>query len=282
MRHLLIALFALVVGAGLTIGDAEARRFNGGGNTGIQRSVPSSPARQAAPTPTNPSQAAPQSAGGNRWLGPIAGIAAGLGLAALASYLGFSEELGTIMMVALIAFAIVFVFRLLMRRFQPQALRPMQYAAAGRTAPHFETETRGANVTAPAYASRLNVPADFDVDHFIRNAKVNFLRLQAANDAKDIEDIRRFTTPEMYAEIKMQLQERGDAPQQTDVVKLDAELVDFATEFGEQIASVRFHGTIRETAGADPQAFDEVWHITKPVDGGRNWAIAGIQQSVTH
>src|SRR5213075_2012614 len=97
----------------------------GGGNIGIQRSAPA-PAKQAAPA--NPSQAAPQPAGGNRWLGPIAGIAAGLGLAALASYLGFGEELGTIMIVALIAFAIVFVFRLLMRRFQPQTARPMQYA----------------------------------------------------------------------------------------------------------------------------------------------------------
>jgi predicted lipid-binding transport protein (Tim44 family) len=281
MRHLLIGLFAVVVGAGLTIGDAEAKRFNGGGNTGIQRSAPA-PAKQATPAPANPSQAAPQPAGGNRWLGPIAGIAAGLGLAALASYLGLSEELGTIMMVALIAFAIVFVFRLLLRRFQPQTARPMQYAAAGRAAPHFETEARGANTAAPAYAPRLNVPADFDADNFIRNAKVNFLRLQAANDARDIEDIRRFTTPEMYAEIKMQLQERGEAPQQTDVVKLDAEVVDFATEFGEQIASVRFHGMIHETADADPEAFDEIWHITKPVDGARNWAIAGIQQSVTH
>ncbi len=279
MKHLLIALFAVVVGVGLTIGDADAKRFNGGGSTGMQRNAPA-PAKQAAPAPANPTPATPQPAGGSRWLGPIAGIAAGLGLAALASHFGFGEELASIMMVALIALAVVFVFRLLMRRFQPQTARPLQYAAAGRAAPHFETEARGAN-TAAAYAPRLNVPADFDADSFIHNAKVNFVRLQAANDARDIEDIRRFTTPEMFAEIKMQLQERSEVQQQTDVVKLDAELLDFATEFGEQIASVRFFGTVRETAGAEPEAFDEVWHITKPVDDGRHWAIAGIQQSVT-
>jgi len=25
--------------------------------------------------------------------------------------------------------------------------------------------------------------------------------------------------------------------------------------------------------------FDEVWHLVKPVDGSREWAIAGIQQN---
>src|SRR5437762_4175909 len=139
MRRLLIALFAVCVGVGLTIGDAEAKRFNGGGNTGIQRSAPA-PAKQATPAPANPSPAAPQQAGGNRWLGPIAGIAAGLGLMALASHFGFSEELASFMMIALIAVAVVFVIRLLMRRFQPQTARPMQYAAAGGAAPRFETE----------------------------------------------------------------------------------------------------------------------------------------------
>ena len=104
------------------------------------------------------------------------------------------------------------------------------------------------------------------------------MRLQAANDQKNIEDIRNFTTPEMFAEIKLEIQERGDAPQQTDVVTLNAELLDVAEENKLYVASVRFHGAIRETEGAAPEAFDEVWHLAKPVDGSRGWAVAGIQQ----
>ncbi len=284
MKRILIALFAVAVGAGLAAGEAEAKRLGGGGSSGIQRSAPAK--RDAAPTQnTAPAPANPAPAGGSRWLGPIAGLAAGIGLAALASYFGFGEGLATIMMMVLIALAVFFVIRLLLRRFQPQPAQPLQYAAGGAAGGRvpYEAPVSGGAAAAPvASGPRLNLPADFDIESFVRHAKVNFVRLQAANDAGDVEDIRQFTTPEMFAEIKLQMQERGAAPQKTDVVTLNAELLDFATEFGEYIASVRFFGTIRETAAGAPEAFDEVWHISKPVDGKRNWAIAGIQQSMTH
>jgi predicted lipid-binding transport protein (Tim44 family) len=82
----------------------------------------------------------------------------------------------------------------------------------------------------------------------------------------------------MFAEIKLEIDERGRAPQQTDVVTLNAELLDVAEEGKQYVASVRFHGAIREVEGAAPEAFDEVWHLTKPVDGSHGWAVAGIQQ----
>lgn len=277
MRHALIPLFALVVGFGLTLESADARRLGGGGSAGIQRSLPMK--RDAAPS--RQAQPAGQPAGASRFLGPIAGLAAGLGLFALFSYLGLSEELASIVMMLLIAAAVFFVIRWLLHRLQPQTQR-LQYASdpAGAPARRAATAPLAGPARAPiARDARMALPADFDVDSFLRHAKLNFVRLQAANDAGNLEDIRKFTTPEMYAEIKLQMQERGSTPQQTDVVALEAELLDFATEFGEHIASVRFHGTVREAADAEPEAFDEVWHITKPIDDGRNWAIAGIQQS---
>ena len=105
-----------------------------------------------------------------------------------------------------------------------------------------------------------------------------FIRLQAANDAGDIDDLRAFTTPEMFAAIKLDLQDRGGAGQRTDVVRIDAEVLDVAAEADRQIVSVRFHGLIREEADAAAVPFDEVWHLVKPTDGSREWAIAGIQQ----
>jgi predicted lipid-binding transport protein (Tim44 family) len=66
------------------------------------------------------------------------------------------------------------------------------------------------------------------------------------------------------------------------VVKVDADLVDFAQEADQQIVSVRFSGLVREEPGAQPEAFDEVWHLVKPVDDKRSWAIAGIQQSAVN
>jgi len=104
-----------------------------------------------------------------------------------------------------------------------------------------------------------------------------FIRLQAANDAGDLKDLRAFTTPEMFAAIQLDLQERGSAAQRTDVVRVDAEVLDVQAEADRQIVSVRFHGLIREDADGAAAPFDEVWHLVKPADGSREWAIAGIQ-----
>lgn len=283
MNKFLIAVFAAVFSLGFVVGDAEAKRIGGGKSTGMQRSVtPTAPASPSAPTqnvaPAKPAQptAAPQPSGASRWLGPIAGLAAGIGLAALLSHFGLGEGFASILMMLLIAAAVFFVVRLLFRRSAPQS-QPLQYAGAG-TAPapmKFEAPASGGGAAPVATGS---IPAGFDVDGFLRQAKLNFVRLQAANDAMNIEDIRNFTTPEMFAEIKLEIDERGRAPQQTDVVTLNAELLDVAEENRQYVASVRFHGAIREVEGAAPEAFDEIWHLTKPVDGSRGWAVAGIQQ----
>jgi predicted lipid-binding transport protein (Tim44 family) len=107
-----------------------------------------------------------------------------------------------------------------------------------------------------------------------------FIRMQAANDTSDLNDLRAFTTPEMFAAIKLDLQERGATTQRTDVVRVDAEVLDVASEADRQIVSVRFHGLIREEADGVAAPFDEVWHLVKPADGSREWAIAGIQPTV--
>ena len=126
-------------------------------------------------------------------------------------------------------------------------------------------------------ASQL--PADFDRPAFERLAKMIFIRLQAANDTRDLDDLRSFTTPEMFAAVKLDLQDRGDATQHTDVVRVDADVLDVSQEDGRQVVSVRFHGLISEAAGAPAEAFNEIWHLVKPHDGSREWAIAGIQQT---
>jgi predicted lipid-binding transport protein (Tim44 family) len=122
------------------------------------------------------------------------------------------------------------------------------------------------------------VPADFDVDAFLRSAKTYFIRLQAAWDRGDINDIREFTTPEMFAELKMQLQERGPQPTHTDVVSLNAEMLGVEVVGDQYLASVRFSGMIKEAENAPPEPFAEVWNLSKPIAGQRGWVLAGIQQ----
>ena len=80
----------------------------------------------------------------------------------------------------------------------------------------------------------------------------------------------------MYASIQHDLLERGSRKQQTEVLQLNANVVDIATENGEQIVSVRFSGQVREDSAPAAEDFDEIWHLVK---AGEGWQIAGIQQT---
>lgn len=303
MKAFLIALSMAL--AGVTLGfapsDAEARRLGGGKAAGMQRQMPP---KQADAAPTNPSAtaAAPAAAGaaaaaGRRsWMGPIAGLAAGLGIAALLSHFGLGEGFANMMTLLLIAVVAFVAIRWLMRRFgagnTPARSRgDLQFAGAGASGRMPEAQTpaqmqrsAGPASVVPAAASGSGSlgpvasaqPAGFDAAEFERIAKMIFIRLQAANDTAEVDDLRRFTTPELFASLRLDLQERGAAAQQTDVVQLNAEVLDTAQEDGQWVVSVRFHGLIREEAGAAAEPFDELWHLVKPVQGEREWAIAGI------
>jgi predicted lipid-binding transport protein (Tim44 family) len=301
MKRIAIALFAVVMGAGLMVQDAEAaKRLGGGKSTGVSRdstvmkreAIPAKPAAApSAAAPASAAAAAPAAAsqsGMSRWMGPLAGLAAGIGLAALFSHLGMGEGMANMMMMLLLGAAVFFAVRWFLKKRQPAAAQPaMQYAGmpAGMEPPRvtepFIPAAAGGTAAAAATATEVaaNIPADFDVEGFLRQAKLNFIRLQAANDRGDMEDVRQFCSPEMAAEIQMQFQERKQLVQETDVVQLDAALLDVSTEAKRALASVRFSGLIREEANAAPEAFSEVWHLTKPLDGSQGWHIAGIQQS---
>ncbi|MDR2188699.1 MAG: 39S ribosomal protein L45 [Azonexus sp.] len=281
---------ALILGFALNINAAEARRFGGGGSTGIKRSVTPPPQRNAAPQTPSQQQAAP---GGNAqtppkssWTGPIAGLAAGLGLAALASHLGFGEGLANVMTIALLVFIVIAAIAFFKRKQAAAQGQGMRYAGAGAdyggqsgstVRPDFAPAGGPTSFNSAPAAS--NLPADFDAAGFARNAKVNFIRLQAANDAGNLDDIREFTSPEMFAEIKLAIDERQGASQETDVVQLDAEVIDVTEEANRYIVSVHFSGQIREQRNGPVEAFAEIWHMTKPTDGSRGWVIAGIQQT---
>lgn len=288
MKNFVLMAAAILLGATLTISDAEAaKRLGGGGSTGMQRqSVAPNNANQAAPAPRQaaaPAAAAQPAAQPKRsWMGPLAGLAAGLGLAALASHFGFGEELANFMMIALLAMVVIAAIGFFMRKkAAAQGHQGMQYAGAGagygQPSPPPQDFTPAGGSYASTATPAVTIPADFDVEGFVRNAKVNFIRLQAANDAGNLSDIREFTAPEMFAEIKMMIEERKGAAQTTDVAQLNAEVIDVTQESSRYVVSVRFTGLIGED-GQAPQPFDEIWHMTKPTDGSRGWVIAGIQQ----
>ena len=291
MNKLMAWVLAGCVGLSLVGASFEAeakKRFGGGNNVGTQREAVQ-PSRPAAPPQAQGQPgagvpaAAPAAAGAAGrsmpgWLGPVAGLLAGGALAALFFGGAFNGlNFGDIMLFIALAIGAVMVMRMIRARAQP----PVSYRMSnGESAPGTLPASGAAPaMPVPAAVAEGRIPAGFDVQDFVRNAKTSFIRLQAANDAKDLNDIREYTTPQVYAAVAMQMQERGDIAQRTEVVSINAQVMQVVTEGEKMIASVRFTGLIREDDAVNPEPVDEIWHVEKALNE-RNaaWLIAGIQQ----
>lgn len=297
-----------------TVAELSARPMGGGKSFGRQSQNVNSMPKQAtpAPAPAAPTAApaanrpgaqapaAPQKP--SMWKGLLGGALLGLGLGALLSHFGLggalASAIGTILTIALIGGVIFFIVAMIRRKSQGSGPRP---AAAfggfngGSGTPDIgsglnqqqpaafqpvQPQAFNAPAAAPAAAAHTawGVPADFDTAGFLRAAKGNYIRLQAAWDKADVEDIRSFTTPEVFAELRMQIQERGAQAEYTDVVTIEAELLGIENDGKEYLASVKFWGSAKPAPDALPEAFHEVWNLSKPVAGNGGWMLAGIQQ----
>ncbi|OZI27382.1 transporter [Bordetella genomosp. 7] len=321
-RLLAAALIAVAGSAMMAVSfDAEARRMGGGSSVGRQSSNVMQQRQATTPpaTTTNRSAApatgaaagtaaagAAAKSGMSRWLGPIAGIAAGLGIAALLSHLGlsgaFAEFLSSMLLIALVVFAVMFIVRRL-RGAGPRTATQGAYGAhsarqdgsgqsqqsmwrqAATPAPAQPAAAASAAVAAapaavaqPADGDTNNwyIPGDFNSTEFLAKAKEQFVKIQAIWDSGDTDRLREFLTDDLIAELKQQLAERGAAPNQTEVVLLNAELLGIETVSDGHLASVRFSGMLREAPGTEAFRFEEVWNLFKPQQGG--WLLAGIQQ----
>jgi predicted lipid-binding transport protein (Tim44 family) len=282
MRNILIAVLAALFTGVFLAETAEARRLGGARSLGVQRNVTPPPARptqqQAAPAGQQ-QQAAPGTAGaqgaapaaaGSRWM-PVIG---GLALGGMLGWLFAGNGLGGIVLLALLAFGAVMLFRALARRTQPQTR--VQYAGGGNA--QGGVPTVPSLVPAAAPSGQVSLPRGFDAEGFLRAAKTNFVKLQLANDAGDLDEIRDFTTPEMFEALSADVLERAGERQETDVAGLEAQLLEIKSEGDRHWASVAFTGLVREAAGMEAQPFSEVWHLAKPMDGSSGWLLAGIQQ----
>ncbi|CAM5219620.1 Putative lipid-binding transport protein (Tim44 family) OS=Castellaniella defragrans OX=75697 GN=HNR28_001458 PE=4 SV=1 [Castellaniella defragrans] len=290
--------------------DAQARRFGGGMSMGRQstnvikqRQAVTPPAAQTPPRVATPAAgaAAGTAAAGtaarsglSRWLGPIAGIAAGLGIAALLSSLGLSgaflEFLSSALLIGLVVFAVLYLVRRLRGAQRPLAAAGASSANSYRraeTTGGFQPETSsgaGPVPSAPEIEAVSStavqdpswfVPQGFDVPAFLVQAKEQFVRIQSLWDAGQRDSLRDLLTDDLLAEITPQLPQPGEH-NHTEVVLLNAELLGIETVAGGHLASVRYSGMLREAAETEAFRFEEVWNLYKAE--GTGWLLAGIQQ----
>lgn len=311
---LMFAVFLLLAGS-----HAEAKRMGGGRSVGQQSSNVTQ--RQAAPAqgavkPAAAPAPAPAAAPKRPWGAMLGGLAAGLGLAWLASSLGLGAAFGEFIMFALLALVIMMAVGWFMRsrRAAQQNAGGAPFAFQGASASDavqgpvsYKPENVGNDASARPWersssfdalrpvpdASRSmigsglagsqnwGIPAGFDADGFLRAAKTNFVSLQAAWDKSDIVALRAMMTDPMLKEIQSQLAEResqpGVGPSVTEVVMLDAQLLGIEERADDYMASVEFSGMMREDASAGASPFREVWNMTKLKSGQSGWLVAGVQ-----
>jgi predicted lipid-binding transport protein (Tim44 family) len=306
MKTLIVALLTLfVAGAALIPEQADAKRFGGGRSLGKQFSMPrqAQPPRQAsqqsgrqdqagAATRQGAAQGAAGRSGASRWLGPLAGLAAGGLLASLFfgdAFQGF--QIMDFLLIALLVFGGVMLFKTLRRnsaaRGGPAPAVPYGRGPVGGGmppmgghAPPGGTVGDTAHSAAGLSPSADDVPYWFDGAGFVEGSKTHFIRLQAAWDRSDFRDIRDYTSPELFAELKRERESMGDAPNDTEVVTLNAELLGVRREEDRLVASIRFTGLIREEATGAANHLDEVWHVAHPWETpSGDWVIVGIQQA---
>ena len=317
-------LWVLTMSLALFAGQAEAaKRFGGGKSFGQQSSnvsqrqaTPAAPAHgvtnSAVKNPAGAAAAAPK----RPWGAMLGGLAAGLGLAWLASSLGLGEAMGQFMMFALLALVVMAVVGWVMRSRKPQGAAsnasPFAFQGAGQTvtpasyrpenvgndasarpwersATAFDSTKAGSMGAATgsiigsglAGSQTWGIPAGFDSEGFLRSAKANFVSLQAAWDKSDIAALRVMMTDTMLKEIQAQLAEReahtGGPLNLTEVVMIEAHLLGIEDLGDDYMASVEFSGMIREEPSAGPAPFREVWNMTKTKSGQSGWLVAGVQ-----
>lgn len=271
MRKVLLSLFVAILSLGILATNAEAKRFGGGKSFGYSRSY-----SNAAPSnyASRAQQAAKPAGSANKWLGPLAGLALGGLIASL--FMGHGLGAG-IMSWLLIAGALFLAWQVITRLRRPET--STQHSAAFRQdSPHNMPFRQDQPINTPFQSTPMQnnvAPIGFDEAAFLRQAKTVFMRMQAAYDSKNLTDIREFTAPQIFAEIQMQLQERGDQENVTEVIHIDAELLELTPN--PMTASVRFYGQLREEKGEAPQDIQEIWHFTQDTYS-KQWCVAGIQQ----
>lgn len=263
MRKGLVSLFMVFIIFSLAINLAEAKRFGGGKSFGYSRSFSHSNSASSA------RRFEPQAKStASRFLAPLAGFALGGLLASL--FMG--HGLGTGMLSWILLLGGLFLGWQLINKFRQSA--SFQRAPIRPSGSTYADSAYHPNLSTNHYQQTHNA-SSFDQAGFLREAKTTFIRLQAAYDSKNLADIREFTTPQVYAEIQMQLQERGSAINQTEVIAIDADLLDYNAD--ELTMSVLFTGSLREEPTAAPSPIKETWHFSKVTDHA-NWLVTGIQQ----
>ncbi len=287
--------------------DAEARRIGGGRSSGSKSfmSQPASKPKAAVTQQQNSSATQPnainQNAQPNRgFLGGMGGMFGGLLAGGLIGSLLFGGGMGGGMGGLLDIVLIGGVLFLLYKMFAKKRAASTAGADGGRSTSFDNTGTQNnqyrdlGNASASGggmgwdngqaqgqqntYTTNPVIPADFDQAEFIEGAKQAYMRLNAAWDSRELEDLTRFVTPDYMKELYKQAADDPN-PGRTELLLVTAHLTEVRPYGSDEMASVLFDVVMREDPNQTaPTTVRELWHFVRPLDKSGSWLLDGIQQ----
>ncbi|KJS79248.1 MULTISPECIES: Tim44 domain-containing protein [Stutzerimonas stutzeri subgroup] len=279
MQRVLSIFMALCISLTFAL-DAHAKRFGGGKSFG---SAPSHQTRQAPQqTQAAPNQAGRQTpaaaSGASRWLGPLAGLAAGGLLASMFMGDGFEGiQFMDILIFGLIAFLL---FRFLAARRRQQQPAMAGHAPMQRDMPQQpSTSIFGGSAAPVAAAPVINAPAWFNEQSFVAAAREHFLSLQQHWDANEMDKISEFVTPQLLGFLKQERAEIGDAYQSTYIDDLQIQLDGVDDDAEKTTATLTFTGTAKTSRFDQGEPFSESWRMERAQGENQPWLVAGIRQN---
>ncbi|MDR3428537.1 MULTISPECIES: Tim44 domain-containing protein [Silvimonas] len=290
--RLFIILLAFAVALA---GPVQAKRLGSGRSTGMQRNqitrpAPTTPAQSPAQPPVQPAQPAPQQPQRSSLVpalaGAAVGAAAGYALARNGDHAsGTASDGGGLPWGWLILLGGLTLagFMFLRRRERPVVdpypeTRPVPgwNDSAKVNTQNQKVYRIGEGVMQSGQSAPASLPDGTDTQAFLRHAKASFQHLQAMNSPEQLEELRKYLTPELFTALHGEIEENREI---ADFPALNIDLLDISDESAHLVASVRFKGQVSEYVNAPVEAFEEVWHFTKQKAPAARWLLAGIEQT---
>jgi predicted lipid-binding transport protein (Tim44 family) len=138
------------------------------------------------------------------------------------------------------------------------------------------TPAAGFGAASPFTSNGQTLPDGTEHAAFLRQARATFLHMQTMNSSSNLDELRRYFTPDMFNSVQSDIANNHDT---AEFPQLNAQIVDSAQENGQYITSVLYSGTVSEDLNSAPVPFSETWHFVQPIGStDRKWLVAGIQQ----